>query len=174
MRCRAYAQGVGGARGADRTSCTLTRVTIIAVVEVSARRAASHRASPGAVSRAANTWDATAESWSAPWRGWLASVASLSATSGAPTSTSPSRRSPAPSSAELRPNGLSVTLRPSVAGACGSFELAGRQRMNRSQKELPVRTGTYCSPRLLRGGDACHVACPLSFIMRRSPEALSQ
>lgn len=85
MRCRAYAQGVGAAHGADRTSCTLTMATIIAVFEVSAGHAALHRTSPGAVSRVANTSAAIGGSWSAPGRGWLASAASQSATSNAPS-----------------------------------------------------------------------------------------
>ena len=106
----AYAQGVGVAHGADRTSCTLTRATIIAVVEVSAGRAASHLGSPGAASRSANTWDPLP-----PDRG-----AHLGVASSLPLPRHPlraARRPPPrlhdarlPSSAELGPNGFSLTL----------------------------------------------------------------
>ncbi|GLS70242.1 hypothetical protein GCM10007890_22550 [Methylobacterium tardum] len=62
------------ARGVDPTSCTPTRATIIAVVEVSAGPAASHHGSLDGALRAASTSAAIAGSWSAPWLGWPASA----------------------------------------------------------------------------------------------------
>ena len=105
----AYAQGVGVAHGADRTSCTLTRATIIAVVEVSA--GAQHHTSD----RPARHQDQRTLGTLPPDRGAHPGVAGSLPSPRHPLRAA--RRPPPrlhdarlPSSAELGPNGFSLTL----------------------------------------------------------------